>query len=105
MSELPTSTLARGLVPNHAPRTPSRAVPLRRPTLSAPIWILHTQPLPTEGRMRTNAAEKFQGNPCKRNPSHTGQRYRTSGACVDCTREDGAAKRANAKAAKAGSPP
>jgi len=50
--------------------------------------------------MRSNAAEKFQGNPCKRNPNHPGLRYRTSGACVDCMREDGAAKRAKAKATK-----
>lgn len=28
--------------------------------------------------------EKYQGKPCKR--KHSGLRYRSSGACVDCTK-------------------
>ena len=41
--------------------------------------------------MRIHAAEKFQGNPCKF--GHPGLRYRSSGACVECMRLKGIAKR------------
>jgi hypothetical protein len=36
--------------------------------------------------------EKYQGKPCKR--GHPGTRYRSSGGCVDCSREDTAKRNA-----------
>lgn len=47
--------------------------------------------------MRTNAAEKFQGTPCKL--GHAGLRYRSSGGCVECLRIYGQKRQEKKRAA------
>lgn len=46
--------------------------------------------------------EKFQGKPCKR--GHSGMRYRSSGGCVECSR-DAKAERAKQAQTPAAIPP